>query len=245
MLKKTKESIRKFVNVFGYEIVKLENHIAHAKKGNWLQKLDIQTIIDIGSNEGQFIEQISRILPNRRIYAFEPIKGCYEKLVTNTRKFDVTAYNYGLSDYNGETEINISENFVSSSLLGMENLHREMYPKSGYTRKETIQIARLDDILKNEKINKNVLIKIDVQGYEEKVIAGATNTIDTATAIIIETSFQPLYNKQWLFNDVYQYFIGHGFTFMGFAEQPMWKVTGIPLYGDAIFIRNEMVKSVF
>ncbi|HTM66611.1 MAG TPA: hypothetical protein VL093_09840, partial [Flavipsychrobacter sp.] len=70
-------------------------------------------------------------------------------------------------------------------------------------------------------------------------------TVKKAAVVIIETSFEPLYAGQWLFNDVYQYFIALDFRFLGFADQTLSKKTGIPLYGDAIFINSKLVDKVF
>lgn len=240
-----RESIRKFVNKFGYEIVKLEDHIAHADRGNWLGKLDIRTIIDIGSNQGQFINQLSRILPGRKIYAFEPIKSCYDKLLVNTKQLNVTAYNTALGDTSGNTEMNISANFVSSSILNMEEVHSSTFPKSGYVNKETIQLSRLDDVMKQHKLERNILVKIDVQGYEEKVLAGGGDTVGQATAVIVETAIKPMYENQWRFDNVYRYFTERGFVFLGFTEQVMMKTTGIPLYADSIFVKKELADSVY
>jgi FkbM family methyltransferase len=237
--------VRRFLNSFGYEIVKLQDALTTVKVGNWLHKLDIETIVDVGSNEGQFISIITRTLPNKKIYAFEPIKSCFQSLLENTKQFNVKAYNYGLSDVNGSTEINVSNNLYSSSILDMKDLHKDLYPDSEYTQKETIELRRLDDVIEQEAVVNNILIKIDVQGYEEKVLAGAPNTIRKAAVVIIETSFEPLYAGQWLFNDVYQYFAGLNFRLVGFADQTLSKKTGIPLYGDAIFVNSKFVDKVF
>jgi len=245
MLKAFTLPVRKFLNSFGYEIVKLQDSLTTVKVGNWLHKLNIETIVDIGSNEGQFIHTITKTLPNKKIFAFEPIKSCYQNLIANTKQYNIKTYNYGLSDVNGTSEINISNNLVSSSILGMKDMHKNLYPESVYTEKETIELRRLDDVFANENLAENILIKIDVQGYEEKVLAGAPQTIRKAAAIIIETSFEPLYEGQWLFENVYNYFSEAGFKFVGFADQSLSKTTGVPLYGDGIFVRKDLAHKVF
>ncbi|MBS1688421.1 MAG: FkbM family methyltransferase, partial [Bacteroidetes bacterium] len=201
---------RSILNGFGYEIVKTK-YVNSFELGNWINNLDIKTIIDVGSNEGQFIKAIDNSLPGRNFLAFEPIKSCYDELLKNTKKLNVTAFNCGLSDHSGSAEINISGNFVSSSILPMENLHKDLYPESYYVNKQVIDLKRLDDVTANLNIENNILMKIDVQGYEEKVIAGGENTIKKCVAIIIEYSHQPLYEGQWLFDDTFRYFTSNGF----------------------------------
>lgn len=237
--------IRKYLNTFGYEIVKLESHVAHSRRHSWMQELDIKTIIDVGSNEGQFIGNINKILPGRKIYAFEPIKDCYDTLLANTQKLDVVAHNCAIGEVNEDAEINVSSNLVSSSILEMEDLHTTMYPNSEYVKKEAIVIKRLDDVMKAYDTEENVLIKVDVQGYEEQVLKGGVETFKKATAIIIETSIEPLYENQWVFDDVYSYFIDKGFIFLGFADQIYLKTNGIPLYADCIFVKKEMAGHLY
>ena len=237
--------IRKLLNSLGYEIVKRESILSPFSIHKWITKLDIKTIIDVGANEGQFINSINRILPGKKIFAFEPIKVCYDKLVSNTKHLNVTAFNCGLSDHSGKSEINISENFVSSSILPIENLTTSLYPESHYVNKQTIELKRLDDVLAGVDIATNILLKIDVQGYEQKVIAGSVNILKNIAVLIIEFSYQPLYADQWLFDDTYKYFTSIGFKFVGIADQVNSKTSGVPIYGDAIFVNNELAKGIY
>lgn len=242
--KALKTSIRKFANKFGYEIVKTHSAIDSIKVGSWLHNLNINTVIDIGSNEGQFIQTISKVLPKRKIFAFEPINSCYQNLVKNTSKYDVTAFNIGLGDTDGTVQINVSKNLVSSSILPMANLHKTLYPESAYEAIETIQIKRLDDVLSPHRLEQNIMVKIDVQGYEENVLKGGAKTIESSAVVIIETSFHSLYQNQWLFEDVFQFIAPRGFQFWGFADQSYSKNTGVPIYGDAIFIRKDLTENL-
>lgn len=244
MLKRLGRPLNKLFYSFGYNIVPRHKIIPPTTGENWAEKLNIRTIIDIGSNEGQFITEIANLLPGRKIFAFEPISACYKKLIANTKNIDVTAFNTGLSDIKGSTEINISNNFVSSSILEMEDLHKSLYPESHFVKKETIQLNRLDDVLANEELKDAILIKMDVQGYEEKVILGGERTFAKASALIIESIFEPFYEGQWLFDDLYEYFSNKGFKFVGFADQVNSKKTGIPLYADSIFIKKELVPEI-
>lgn len=238
MKKFFKNQIQHYLNKRGYEIIK-----TNLNKQNWLEKFEIKTIIDVGSNEGQFIQYINQLLPNRKIYAFEPIKACYDKLVNNTKRLNVTAFNCGLSDNKTTAEMNISNNFVSSSMLAMDEIHIRNYPESYYKNKENIELNRLDDMLVNQQIQKNILLKIDVQGYEDKVIAGGEKTIEETKVVLIESCFQTLYKGQWLFDDIYKYFLNKNFKFMGFLEQSQGQFQSgtsfnEPLFADSIFIKE-------
>lgn len=245
MLKIITRSIRKILNNFGYEIIKQDNAFTPVLKNNWLEKLNISTIIDVGANEGQFIHSISRSIPGRKIVAFEPIKSCFDKLLINTQGMNIEAFNSGLSDHNGTNEINISENFVSSSILPIAELTTDLYPDSKYIKTQKIELKRLDDVVCKMNLSKNILLKIDVQGYEDKVLAGSMESLKNIAVVIIEFSYQPLYKGQWLFDETYQFFISMGFRFAGVNDQAHSTKTGIPIYGDAFFIKNELINNVY
>ncbi len=244
MLRRLGRPLSKIIHSLGYNLVPLHQLIPTTTEKNWAEKLNIQTIIDIGSNEGQFINEINAILPGRKVYSFEPIPACYSKLVENTKNIDITTFNMGLSDAEGTTDINVSNNFVSSSILEMEDLHKSSYPDSHFVKKEKIKLGRLDDVLADKLLKENILVKMDVQGYEKQVIAGGEKTIAKATVLLIESIFEPFYEGQWLFDDLYNHFTKAGFKFMGFTDQVNSRKTGIPLYADSIFIRKELVKDI-
>ncbi|WP_276501744.1 FkbM family methyltransferase [Terrimonas pollutisoli] len=242
MLKIISRPISKLLHALGYTISPIDNLIPPSTGPNWLEKLNIQTVIDIGANEGQFIKRIKKVLPGAKIFAFEPIPSCFNKIIAANA--DVTAFNIALSNEEGSTEINISNNLASSSFLEMKELHKTSFPEAVFVGKETVALKRLDNVLLDYNLKNNLLIKLDVQGYEEKVIAGGEKTFAAASALIIETIFEPFYESQWLFDDIYKHFTNNGFKFMGFAEQEHSRTSGIPLFADAIFIKQEFVRRI-
>ena len=179
--------IRKPLNLVGIDIKKYRPAVDPLK---WLEKYDIKTIIDIGAHTGQFAKEIREKLPQVKIYSFEPLKDCYQKLVQNmSMDKNFKAYNFALGNKESRQEINKSASSPSSSLLSMANLHEEMYPHTKGGSKEEIEVKRLDDVFKNSDLEKEILVKIDVQGYEDKVIGGGVNFISQAKIVFLENSF--------------------------------------------------------
>ena len=245
MIKFFKKNINKWINHLGYQIVPKSNYIPKVRSKHWLELLDIKEIIDVGANEGQFINEIIKILPNRKIFAFEPISDCFNKLEKNTEHLNVELFNFGLSDKEEEVEINISKNQASSSILEMRELHLNSFPNTTYIKKEVIKLKRLDDIINLHKLKTNYLAKIDVQGYEKFVLLGGENIFGNASAIIIEITFEPFYENQWLFEDIHTYLNKREFKFLGFIEQFTSIQSGIPLYADAIFVKKELISKLY
>ena len=204
----------------------------------WLIRQNISTVLDIGANTGQFAEHIHRILPEAQIISFEPLADCYDELVKNGRKLGrFTAYNYALSDEEGNTSIYRSEFSPSSSLLPMGDLHKAAFPHTRGGTVETVSTRRLDD-MQDLGITYPLLVKIDVQGFEDHVIAGGSATIGRAAVLIVETSFQTLYDHQPLFDDVYRQLRELGFAYHGNWFQDNDARDGAALQSDSIFVKR-------
>lgn len=232
---KISKIIRKPFNIIGLDIKKFRPEIDYLK---FLERYDIKTVFDIGANTGQFAKEIRKKLPQAKIYSFEPLKDCYQELVRNmSDDKNFKAYNFALGEKETEREINRSVSSPSSSLLAMGKLHEEMYPHTKGGTKEEIKVKRLDDVFKISDLEKEILIKIDVQGYEDKVIKGGTNIISQAKIALLEVSFFELYKGQALFGDIYNTMKELGFKYQGRIHQRINHLTGEILYEDSIFIK--------
>lgn len=202
----------------------------------WLKGKNIHTILDIGANTGQFALQFHQLLPDATLYSFEPLEDCYNELLKKMRchpKFH--AFNFALGDKNGEAPMYRNDYTPSSSLLSMKELHRSAFPFTKHTTIQTIPIRRLDDLVDKLDIVENILIKIDVQGTEDKVILGGEELISRASILILETSFQPLYQDQPLFDDIYGMLKQKGFSYIGSEHTIRNPNDGCILQCDSIF----------
>ncbi|MBI5134446.1 MAG: FkbM family methyltransferase [Candidatus Taylorbacteria bacterium] len=227
-------AIKRLANKFGYDIKLYHPHFDLV-----LKEHGIKTVIDIGANNGQFALDIRSRLPGARIISFEPLSDCYEELQAKMAgDGGFQALNLALGDVKGDVEIHRSAFSPSSSLLPMADLHKKMYPKSVETRKEKIQVERLDDVIRNIAVEGPLLVKLDVQGYEDKVIAGGKETLSLANMILIETSFKTLYEGQPLYKDIYALLASLGFSYYGNNGQHWDPKTGELVYEDSIFVKD-------
>ncbi len=161
-------------------------------KSNWLKKLDIRTVFDVGANVGQFAGEIHAILPSAAIYSFEPLRDCYTQLVDTMKDVrSFRAFDFALGDETSQTTIHRSRFSPSSSLLAMGDVHKQAFPftNEGWVSEST-RIRRLDVVADELNLVDNILIKIDVQGFEDRVIRGGWNTVRRAKLLIVEVSFE-------------------------------------------------------
>ncbi|MEH1929795.1 FkbM family methyltransferase [Nostoc sp.] len=240
IVKSTKALILKFFRFMGYELYQIEHKIRQEKqKTLWLENYGIKTVIDVGANEGQFTRYINKILPMATIYSFEPLSDCHEKLVANCSSINnFHSFNIALGDISGKININRCNFSPSSSLLSMSKLHEEAFPfTKGISIEEEINIYRLDEIAEQMVLEEPILIKLDVQGFEDKVISGGIQTIKKADILIIELSLEMLYEGQLLFDDIYKILTNLGFKYQGNLEQLHSTVDGKVVQSDGIFVK--------
>ena len=155
---------------------------------------ELNTIIDVGANKGQFQKSANYFYPNAKIYSFEHIPELYNKLVKNnyTR---ITNFNMALGNEVGIQEFNKNEYRHSSSFYEIE-IDNNNFPSSK-TTKINVEINTLDNIAPKLDLIGTVLLKLDVQGFEMEALRGGKNTLKNhIDYIIIEISFKKLYNNQ-------------------------------------------------
>ncbi len=100
-----------------------------------------------------------------------------------------------------------------------------------------VSSKRLDGLANNLNFQVPLCAKLDVQGFEDRVLRGGTNTLSEASVIMIESSFKPLYENQALFDDVYKMLTSWGFRYFGSLDVQPDK-TGLPAWEDALFVKS-------
>ena len=120
----------------------------------------------------------------------------------------------------------------------MSEAHKTFFPATCNVQPVTVNVARLDDIALQLELAPPLLIKIDVQGFEDRVLAGGEQTIRQADVLIIETSFEPLYEGQLLFDDLYRRLYAWGFNYAGAISQLPSPHDRRLLQADSLFVRN-------
>ena len=208
-------------------------------KFRWIQNMNIMTVIDVGAHAGESALLFHKLFPNAKIYSFEPLHDCFVKL--NATMKDVPnfrSFNLALGDEEGRLDMHRSEFSPSSSLLKMGGLHKEAFPFSSGETLETVDVNTLNNIAQELDWEDNILLKIDVQGYEHKVIMGSRNILNMVKVIIIETSFHELYEGQPLFAEIYELLNRLGFVYSGSWGELKSPLDGASLQQDSIFIRS-------
>jgi len=236
-----KTFIRKILWKFGYDLQKTENSGGSARLAYDLAQITQPTILlDVGANEGQSALEYLDFFPNSKIISFEPLSSAHLIMSQKSKAYPSwTVYpRTAIGDVPGSTEINISNNSVSSSLFEMRAAHTAVSPSSITTSKERTSIIRLDDAMEEYSKNERYFLKIDTQGFELNVLRGAEKILDQVVAIQVELSWTELYAGQPLALEVMQWLIDKGFHPLGFAPGLREKSRNSLLQMDGFFIKR-------
>ena len=102
---------------------------------------------------------------------------------------------------------------VSSALVIPElSLHPDYSQQNA--RKVRVQCFRLDALKQEVGFVPPVLLKLDVQGYEQEVLGGAGAVLDGIEWIVVESAFVQLYENQPLFDSTHSLLNRLGYRFV-------------------------------
>lgn len=207
-----------------------------------LAQLPIKTVLDIGANEGQFARKITKIFPEAHIYAFEPLAVPFQQLsrLARQQSHKITAFNLALGDSIQPIEIYSHLYFnPSSSILRTTQLCETVYPMVKRQEKIVIDQSTLDQAITDIALQEQILIKLDVQGYEERVIKGGMETFKKSAACIVEISLDQLYEGQAQFREIFSLLDHLGYTYAGNLDQVLGK-HGHVRYFNAVFVKESV-----
>jgi FkbM family methyltransferase len=202
------------------------------------QGIEPHTVLDVGANTGQFAVASSKLFPGARVHSFEPVPECVDELRENVSGLDVAVYPLGLGQQEGQVSFHVNSHSHSSSALPLANSHRESFPEAREERTIEVEVSTLDRVFEGVELERPVLIKLDVQGYEARVLRGGEETLKRADYVVLETSFKPMYEGEKTFMDLARMMEGYGFRFerpVGWLSSPK---TGEILQMDALFVRE-------
>jgi FkbM family methyltransferase len=199
------------------------------------------TVFDVGANVGQYGLSLRKCGFTGRIVSFEAIPSVHSRLSAVAAQDPdwIVAPCCALGRVSGKALINLAQNSVSSSLLPMHDVHRNAAPDSRYIASETVRVERLDDIAQPLlPRDGRLFLKIDTQGYEEEVLAGAEHVLRSVSAMQLELSVVPLYHGAPSLRRVLELCEGIGFELHGLIPGFYEEKSGKLLQMDGLFLRN-------
>lgn len=232
-------SVKRLVRRAGVDIVRYPGKDPAHARAKLLRHLGVDVVFDIGANCGQFGTELRSHGYVGTVVSFEPLSepfGILRERAGRDGAWEVVRAAVG--EATGETIVNIAGNSLSSSLLPMLPAHVDAEPTSAYIGQETAPMVSLDEVYDRYTTDRSCpFIKIDAQGYERQVLAGAAASLPRVVGVQVELSLVPLYEGAMSFEEGLQSMRAAGLEMARLDpvfEDPR---TGRLLQCDGVFVR--------
>jgi len=202
----------------------------------------VSVVLDVGANVGQFASELRLSGYRGRIISFEPILRAHRRLIRKAAGDPnwTVASRMAIGNCNGNVNLHVAGDSVSSSVLEMLDVLVAAAPDSIYVEDESVPMHTLDSVEAEYVKEQDVLfLKADVQGYESEVLEGAQKLLPRVAGMHLELALVPCYKGQPAFSEVMKRLASWGFSLWSLSEGTMDEETGRQLQVDAVFFRGD------
>lgn len=207
--------LKRLLNRAGIDVVRHRPVPLHlARRAHLLSRFGVTVVLDVGANAGLYGRELRNLGYRGRIVSFEPLSSAFARLAELSAKDGAwEAVNLALGAQGGEARLNVAGNSWSSSLRPMLDAHLSAAPESRYVGTETVRVEALDGVFERYvRPDDRVWLKIDTQGHERDVLAGAARSLARIDTIQLEMSPVRLYEGEALFTEMYEWLAARGYA---------------------------------
>jgi FkbM family methyltransferase len=199
-------------------------------------------IFHVGAHVGHTAREFRKLFPTSTVHAFEPFRESFEELDELARRDPaIIAHDFGLSDSSGVRDFHSNPSSQTNSLLATDERGPSTWHAGLMETKEIVsaQFETLDAFVSANGIRKIDILKLDAQGAESLVMAGAVETCRRAMIDVIYTEIitQPTYEGQKRFDECLKSFYESGFDLCNLYNL-FPSSEGRLIQVDALFMRN-------
>jgi FkbM family methyltransferase len=155
-------------------------------------------LFDVGANDGEYLQAaLERIDRDVRAYSFEPQSSSFDILRARfERDPRVSLFHTAVGSETGSAELFLEGGGSVSSLHRSEN--------SAPGRSETVQVTTIDRLCAENAIQTIDLLKIDTEGHEIDVLAGAAETLRADRIFAVQVEFGDTFlHTKYHFRDLF------------------------------------------
>ncbi len=234
--------IKIIADFLGYDISRkkkssnLSSHLALI-----LKQLDVNLVLDVGANTGQFGSLLRGCGYNGDIFSFEPTKESFDLLSLRAKKDSKwSVFNLGLGDKSEINTINIFDASDLNSILSPSELGEKRFKARMKIKKtESIRIETGDSILNEIDLpNKRIFLKMDTQGYDLKVFNGCQESMPYILGLVSEIPLQHIYKQSISYHDILKKYEDNNFMISGIYPVSRNKDNQTIIEVDCVMIKN-------
>lgn len=199
-------------------------------------------VLDVGARHGWFFHCWQDWCPDAQVHAFEPVQEAFDTAMRLYGSHPLVKINQaGVGCSEGSLDIKIFEKSgASNSFLSLrKETWEEVQFETGSVTERAVPVTTIDAYCGRESLPDVYLLKIDVQGYELKVLEGAEATLPRIDHIFVETGIVPFYEGAPRFTDIYEFLSQRGFHLM--AMQAWHRGNHKLMETDMLFRRDDLL----
>ena len=205
--------------------------------------LGIEIAVDVGANIGQYGLALRAAGYEGRILSFEPVGASFRKLERLCRFDDRwTCHRYALGAHRGKGEIRVTRASLLSSFRPPADFAQRTFQSAAeVVRTEDVEIRRLDEILPEllgDHAGARLFLKMDTQGYDLEVLAGAEGLLEQVDVLQTELSMVPLYDDAPDYLETLRHCRELGFEPVGFFPIFLFEPSKVIAECDCLLARN-------
>jgi FkbM family methyltransferase len=183
------------------------------------QAYRIDTVLDVGANEGQFARLIRKWGYGGEIHSFEPVKRPFARLSEHAGADPAwKTHNFALGNKPGTAKINILHSSTLSSMLTINHFATQKWADdTQFSHQEEVTVRTLDDFIADHSgiADKRIFLKLDTQGYDLEVFRGADRSLDRICCLLSEVSLIPIYDGMPTYLEALSAYQRRGFSISG------------------------------
>src|SRR5215210_6151165 len=180
------------------------------------QRAQIDCVLDVGGHEGQYGRLLRSCGYDGHIVSFEPVSRNARALRDHAQLDERwTVMEYALGDTEEEAPMYVSRRSDLASFRSFSSHAKGLWPDGTLIDDvEHVVRRRLDDVLADDLSDwrgERLFLKIDAQGSEPEVIAGAGASLTEFRGVQVEASVKPVYEGVTSYLETLSLLEAHGF----------------------------------
>jgi FkbM family methyltransferase len=205
----------------------------------------VDLVIDVGAHEGEYAKRLRAGGYEGEIASFEPVPRAFEELERKAKRDDRwTVHRLALGREDGTTTMNVVHGTLSS-LLPATKFGAGRYPRLQEPEPVEVEVRRLDRVV-DETLGgldgRRPFLKLDTQGYDLDVFAGAGNAIDRFVGLQSELSLMEIYKGMPGMQESLAAYGGAGFEIVALYPVSRQTRTARVLEYDCVMVRASVLK---
>lgn len=202
---------------------------------------ELRYVVDIGANVGQWSGMLLNCINPQKLIIAEPIPDAFALLRQKFgSKSNVELHNVALGDHEGVAKLQITRDTTGASFLHPREEMRTLVGSNWTVASEIeVKMTTLDALLAS--LGEISLLKIDVQGYEKPVLAGAKQTLRKTKFVLIELNFMPQYEGGSWLGEIHEVLTREFGFFLANATAPL-VLNGRASMCDGLYVNSNLVQ---